>query len=530
MFEGVGQDANRSHLNPSRWAAGTLIALGMSCTPADAAPDALSVTVEVDRPFVVKGETTPVYVFIEVKAPEGTAVESERPPVNLGLVLDRSGSMADDGKIQFLRPAARMAVDRLSGRDVLSIVEYDDEITLMWPAQHVESTREVKRLIDALEPRGSTNLAGGLTRGIEAVRDFDARDKTMMSRVLLLSDGLANVGLIDPRAIGDLVRRAREQGMRVSALGLGRDYDEDLLQRIAEMGGGNYYYVEHPNQLTRVFERELNATFRTSFRDVRIEFNGTPRVKYAEIVGYDVSGEDLSLDWSDFYEGEERGLVVRFELAADAVGPMDLGTLQVHYTDVSGADPKVFEKPIAIDVTLDGDLAARSVNEKARAQAMLVEAERTQSAAVKAFEEGRLDEANAMLGRLASDLTSANATLSNQEVANKIEALRVEQEQMTTAAAAPSPEATQAYIKASKLRIFSGRDGKRALQMLQEGDKGYEVEVLQQALADAGVYTGPVDGVFDADVRAAVETYQHTQSLKVDGIAGPATMDRLGTY
>jgi peptidoglycan hydrolase-like protein with peptidoglycan-binding domain len=98
------------------------------------------------------------------------------------------------------------------------------------------------------------------------------------------------------------------------------------------------------------------------------------------------------------------------------------------------------------------------------------------------------------------------------------------------AAAAARPDMQEDFVKASKQRLSQAKQGKRALYMLKEGDKGLEVERLQQALKDAGHYQGPIDGVYSADVRKAVESYQTAQNIGVDGVAGPATMDRLGAY
>src|SRR6185312_14573946 len=203
---------------------------------------------------------------------------------------DRSGSMSDAGKIDYLKRAAKLAVDRLGENDTLSIVEYDDQITLMRAAARVGDTSEIKRKIDELEPRGSTNLTGGMMRGVEEVRHAmegtASRDGTI-TRVILMSDGLANTGVTNPTEIARLVRDAKHDGVRVSAIGLGRDYDEDLMQAIAENGGGRYYYVESPTQIARMFQEELATLFETCASDMDIRFQGSAIVRKVEVVGYD---------------------------------------------------------------------------------------------------------------------------------------------------------------------------------------------------------------------------------------------------
>ncbi|MEZ4651369.1 MAG: VWA domain-containing protein [Candidatus Eisenbacteria bacterium] len=145
--------------------------------------------------------------------------------------------------------AAYRLVDAMAPSDVLGVVEYDDEISVLWPASRLTSPDAVKRLISHLEPRGSTNLAGGLFRGIDEVNRHATHGG--INRVFLFSDGLANHGITSPREIAAYVREARSHGITVSTLGLGLDYNEDLMQTIAEAGGGNYYFVESPAQMHR---------------------------------------------------------------------------------------------------------------------------------------------------------------------------------------------------------------------------------------------------------------------------------------
>ncbi|MCE9522100.1 MAG: VWA domain-containing protein, partial [Alphaproteobacteria bacterium] len=237
------------------------LAAGLSANQALAAGDPLRSNVQLDQPTVMAGGKTVVYAVVSYEGIDlNPGAVTERPPLNIALVLDRSGSMSDEGKIEYLKRAAKLAVDRLGPKDTLSIVEYDDQITVMWPAQRVRNLGEVKGMIDRLDPRGSTNLAGGMMRGVDEAKgalDGPADADGTITRVILMSDGLANTGITDHAEIARLVRGAKGDGIRISAMGLGRDYDEDLMQAVAENGGGRYYYIEHPTQMARVFQEEL---------------------------------------------------------------------------------------------------------------------------------------------------------------------------------------------------------------------------------------------------------------------------------
>ncbi len=498
------------------------------------AKEPLTGSVQLDQPIVLGGGNTVVYAVVNF---EGIDVDpgavKERPPLNLSLVLDRSGSMSDEGKIEYLRRAAKLAVDRLGNRDTLSIVEYDDTITLMWPARRVGNTGEVKAMIDRLDPRGSTNLTGGMMRGVDEAKNAlggPARADGTITRVILMSDGLANVGVTNPQEIAGLVRGAKHDGIRISAMGLGRDYDEDLMQAVAENGGGRYYYIEHPTQMARVFQEELGSLFDTVARDVEIRFSGTAIVRKVEVVGYDdASGtRETKRGLEDVFGGEKRAVLLRMEVATPSSGRVDLGQVTVNYKTAKGGEAKSFSQNLSVDTTTDRAAVDRGRNKEASAQATLAESDRVQKEQVKLVQAGRHDEAKKNMTALAKDLEEKNKSLNDERVRRKIEALNVENEQMSRAAA--SETAQKSYLKASKQRLYQAKSGKRSGYALQPGDKGLEVERLQQSLKDAGVYKGPIDGNYDADVKQAVEAYQRSKNLNADGVAGASTMDSMGAY
>jgi len=508
------------------------IAFTMAGTGAEAKP-ALTSRFEIERGVITKGWTRPVYVLVHFSAPELDVRPNARPPLNLSLVLDRSGSMEDKGKIDYLRRAAKLAVGRLSERDTVSVVEFDDRITLMWPASHVHDTARLQAAIDDLTPRGSTNLAGGMERGIdeaEHARDALRLSGSTISRVLLLTDGLANTGVTDAGEIAHIASDARRDGVRVSSIGLGVDYNEDLLQSIAEGGGGKYHYVESPVQLARIFEEELKSALATCARDVHISFHGGAAIRGAELIGFSrASGHDVAADWPDFYAGETRSVMLRLDVDADREGPLELGRFDVAWKDAQSGASGTIDLPVRVDVGHDVAASERSLNNDVAVEASLAESERKLADNVKLAGEGHADQAKASNASIIADLKARNATLKDERIARKIEALNVEQEQIARAQAAP-PEAMAGYAKASKQRLYLAKTGSRAGDALQPGDKGIAVERLQQALLAKGLYKGKVTGVYDRPTADAVKAYQKTNGVDADGVAGAETQSRLGLY
>lgn len=504
-----------------------LLALGAfaSATTSAKAAQALEAKVSYDQPVIRKGETTTIHMMIEVHSPRSAWPGiAERPPVNLALVLDRSGSMEDKGKLEYAKRAAKLMVDLLDPRDRVAIVEYDDRINVLWPSAPVENAREIHRRIDSLTSRGSTNLTGGMMRGVdEALDHYDAGDLT---RVVLLSDGLANQGVTEPYEIARLVRQARRDGARISTIGLGLDYDENLMQAIAENGAGNYHYVEHPSQIARIFEEELSTLVRTTARDIKLRLNRSGALRDVEVISIEADAKD-DVSLGDMFAGESQTVMLRYEVSATDAESLALGELDVAFVDARTGEEVSVTLPLSVTTSADDTTISQARNDDVSVEAALFEAEKTHLEAVAAYEAGDTQKAEGMLADLSGRVANLASEMDDARLTAKLEALNVESEQMTAAAA---PAERSAYLKSSKQRLYQAKSGKRAGYLLQVGDEGLEVERLQQALADKGYWSGDVDGKYTQELETAVDSYQAAEGIKQDGVAGPSTLQTLGLY
>lgn len=212
------------------------------------------------RPALCSDATVTLDVLVRVTPPLPD-VHFPRPPLNLALVLDRSGSMAGASKMGFAREAASFVVTQLLPTDRVSVTAFDDEVTTIVPNGPAADKHAIVRQIGRVEPRGSTDLHGGWAEG--------GRQATAglipggVNRVLLLTDGLANRGVTDPNTIAAESRGLAARGVGTTTLGVGADYNEDLLEAMATAGDGHYYYIESPAQLVDLFQTELQGLMAT---------------------------------------------------------------------------------------------------------------------------------------------------------------------------------------------------------------------------------------------------------------------------
>ncbi|NOJ80234.1 YfbK domain-containing protein [Myxococcus xanthus] len=304
----------------------------------------------------VEGFPSPVrkgyhVVHVGVKAREVS--RPQRKPSHLVFVIDVSGSMNLENRLGLVKRALHLLVNELDERDQVSIVVYGSTARLVMEPTSAVHAHIIRAAIDSLHTEGSTNAQAGLEMGYSLAASHLVEGG--INRVILCSDGVANTGLTDANSIWERIRSRAAKGITLSTVGFGMgNYNDVLMERLSQVGEGNYAYVDRIEEAHRIFVRNLTGTLQVVAKDVKLQMEFNPKaVSHYRLLGYEnrmLTKEQFADDRVDAGEiGAGHAVTALYEVKLTEPSA-SFGTLRIRYKAPEGGDSKLIEKPLPSSV------------------------------------------------------------------------------------------------------------------------------------------------------------------------------------
>jgi Ca-activated chloride channel family protein len=368
----------------------------------------MGLVVTLSNPVVLTGGRQTNYIRVGLTG-FAMAAKTDRPQVNAALVLDVSGSMSGE-KMQQSVQAAHTAIDMLKNGDVLSIVAYSDYARVVIPATVITSwnREQFHSAVNRLEADGSTALFDGVSLGAQELARHYSPQK--VNRVILLSDGQANVGPSSPYELGNLGEVLRRQGITVSTIGLGNDYNADLMYELAARSDGNHVFVESPRMLASIFEKEFSSLMAVVAQNVEIIINCAAGVKPVRVLNRDgeIRGSQIVLNLNQVYSEQEQYVIIEVEMEPGRAGEQrDAAGVSVNYLNMESKKKSQIGGAVKVSFTEAPQEVAAKKDKETLADVTLQIATQQNLEAVRLRDEGKIQEAEELLFQNADMLQEA---------------------------------------------------------------------------------------------------------------------------
>lgn len=390
--------------------------------------------VGVGTPVVLADQPNTAYVRVALTGFDLPTV-GDRTPVNVAIVLDKSGSMNGD-KMRQAKQAASLAISHLNDSDIVSIISYDDTVHVAMPATRASDKATIRAAINNINANGSTALFAGVSKGAHEVRKFISKNR--VNRVILLSDGLANVGPSTPSELGNLGHSLGKEGVIVTTIGLGLGYNEDLMTRLAGNSDGNHYFVENPTELANIFNKEFGDILSVVAQDVHIHIDVPEGVRPLRVIGRDaeILGQSVRTDMGQLYSNQEKFVLLEVAVPPGKAGQnRRIANVEVTYANMHTQQRDHLSGKTGVRYSHSKKVVKRNVNKPVMGAAVKQIANEKSKRAVTLRDAGKVKEARQALTENADYYRANSSFLAPQEAAEleseaREEAAQVEDESL----------------------------------------------------------------------------------------------------
>jgi Ca-activated chloride channel family protein len=390
--------------------------------PVSAGP--LTVTTDLVQDKVLVGSDGQVGVSLTLTAAPVESSDGAPPPqTDLVVVLDRSGSMQGQ-KINDARLAVLRLIDRLTARDRLALVTYANSVETVASLVPMDDghRRQLKAAVQAVYSDGGTNLGGGLEQGMALLTQTPAGGR--QRKVILISDGLANLGVTDPYALGRMASGAVEQNYTVSSVGVGYDFNEALMTTIADNGAGRYYFLENPNAFAQVFEKELASARNVAASGLEIRVPLKNGLQLVHAGGYPVQVKEgyAVVHPGDLISGQARKLFLTFKVPTGQAGEIRLGGFEVSGLHNGGPIHLRSREKLTLACVADKKAVLSSIDrDNWSDQVVQEDFSQLREAVADAVRKGEKEEAIKQIHAYEARTRAVNATVGSAKVAKNLD-------------------------------------------------------------------------------------------------------------
>ena len=381
--------------------------------------------VEIDRSVLPAGGAQKAVVKITLDAPPPPE-KSMRPAVNLAIVLDRSGSMAGQ-KLERAKDAAIEALRHLGPMDMFSVVVYDHNVSTVVTAQHAKNIEWIEGRIRQIRSGGNTALFGGVSQGAAEVRKN--LDGNYVHRIILLSDGIANVGPSSPEDLGRLGAALIKEDISVTTVGVGTDYNEDLMTSLSQNSDGNTYFVELSRDLSRIFTAELGDVLSVVAKKVNIIIELPNGVKPLNIIGREgrIKGRMVELSLNQLYGSQEKYVLIEVEIPGGKSGEKkDIAYVNVSYENPFTQKKETSSGRVYARFSKDKIKVKKSANIAVQKEYYLNLNAISQDKAISLSDKGKKNEAVSELKKSADKLREVGQEYNDEELLKRAEEMEVQ--------------------------------------------------------------------------------------------------------
>ena len=397
-----------------------------------------------------------------IESPDSNSVVERN--VDMVIVLDRSGSMKGQ-KINDARQAVSNLLSRLTAKDRFALITYSDGVQFVSSLKPVtsEHRQQLATLIAGIREGGGTNLGAGLQAGINVLQN--GKEIGNARKLVLISDGLANKGITDAARLGAMAGIAVEKEFAVSTVGVGNDFNEQLMTTIADRGAGNYYYLENPMAFSEVFQKEFIYTQATVATNVSIWFPLGNGISLTDAAGYPITRQN---DYAVFHpgdlrSGQTRQLFLTLQVPTESTANFDIAPVKVRYRFNGQSLETVLSEPLTIACVENKKEVQASIDKASWAEKVIQEDyNRLKQEIAVDIKAGKKQNALKRIHRYYREQDSINATVGSAEVRQNLDRDLKELQQRVEDTFTGEPSAVSRKQKASSKALqYEGYRGRR---------------------------------------------------------------------